>query len=93
VDAHNAAVGSLERMVLPQARRFRDLGATSAAELPAAEPVARVLRAVVAEELAADDGAGVPGPPGGVTLGGGPLNGGPAGAALTPGSPATNRST
>jgi DNA recombination protein RmuC len=54
VDAHNAAVGSLERMVLPQARRFRDLGATSAAELPAPEPVARVLRAVAAEDVAAD---------------------------------------
>jgi DNA recombination protein RmuC len=52
VDAHNAAVGSLERMVLPQARRFRDLGATSAAELPPAEPVARTLRAVAAEDVA-----------------------------------------
>jgi len=53
VDAHNAAVGSLERMVLPQARRFRDLGATSAPELPAPEPVARVLRAVAAEDVPA----------------------------------------
>ena len=53
VDAHNSAVGSLERMVLPQARRFRDLGATSAAELPAPEPVARVLRAVAAEDVPA----------------------------------------
>ncbi len=50
-DAYNGAVGSLERMVLPQARRFRDLGATSAAELPEAAPVARVLRTLSAEDV------------------------------------------
>jgi DNA recombination protein RmuC len=55
-DAYNAAVGSLERKVLPQARRFRELGATSAAELPEPAPVARVLRALSAEDVrGADD--------------------------------------
>jgi DNA recombination protein RmuC len=51
-DAYNSAVGSLERMVLPQARRFRDLGATSAAELPEPAPVARVLRGLSADDVA-----------------------------------------
>lgn len=55
VDAHNAAVGSLERMVLPQARRFRDLGATSAGDLPPPEPVTRTLRPVAAADVAAAD--------------------------------------
>ena len=34
VDAYNASVGSLERQVLPQARRFPDLGVTTDAALP-----------------------------------------------------------
>ena len=34
IEAYNAAVGSLERQVLPQARRFPDLGVTADAPLP-----------------------------------------------------------
>jgi DNA recombination protein RmuC len=44
VESYNSAVGSLERQVLPQARRFPELGVTSDAPLPALEPVADVVR-------------------------------------------------
>lgn len=44
VDAYNRGVGSLEQSVLPQARRFRDLGAGSSAELATLDPVERALR-------------------------------------------------
>ena len=44
VDAYNSAVGSLERQVLPQARRFTELGAVSGETLPALEPLDRLVR-------------------------------------------------
>jgi DNA recombination protein RmuC len=44
VDSFNAAVGSIERNVLPQARKFTELGVTSDT-LPAAEPVDSLVRA------------------------------------------------
>jgi len=44
VESYNSAVGSLERQVLPQARRFTDLGVTSEAPLPALEPVEQLVR-------------------------------------------------
>lgn len=44
VEAYNAAVGSLERQVLPQARRFPELGVTSDAPLPPLEPVGELAR-------------------------------------------------
>jgi DNA recombination protein RmuC len=43
VDAHNKAVGSLERQVLPQARRFTELSG-SGEPLPTPEPVAGLVR-------------------------------------------------
>jgi DNA recombination protein RmuC len=57
VEAYNAAVGSLERQVLPQARRFTDLGVTSDAPLPALEPVTEMTRTPAggAGSLVADD--------------------------------------
>ncbi|HPF26904.1 MAG TPA: DNA recombination protein RmuC [Steroidobacteraceae bacterium] len=44
VDNYNAAVGSLERNVMPQARRFPELGVTADAPLPIIEPIDRLLR-------------------------------------------------
>jgi DNA recombination protein RmuC len=44
VDAYNAAVGSLERQVLPQARRFGDLGVTADAPLAPLEPIGQLVR-------------------------------------------------
>jgi len=44
VEAYNAAVGSLERQVMPQARRFTELGVTSDAPLPALESIDELSR-------------------------------------------------
>lgn len=50
VDSYNSAVGSLERQVLPQARRFPELGVTADAALPTLEPIAQVARKTIALE-------------------------------------------
>jgi DNA recombination protein RmuC len=44
VESYNSAVGSLERQVLPQARRFPELGVTSDAPLPPMEPISQLAR-------------------------------------------------
>lgn len=44
VDAYNSAVGSLERQVLPQARRFTELGAATGEALPVTEPIETLVR-------------------------------------------------
>jgi DNA recombination protein RmuC len=51
VDGFNEAVGSLERRVLPAARKFRDLGAGAGEEIVALEPVDSVPRLPSAPEL------------------------------------------
>ncbi|HET9108985.1 MAG TPA: DNA recombination protein RmuC [Steroidobacteraceae bacterium] len=48
VEAYNSAVGSLERQVLPQARRFPELGVTADAALPQLEPIEQPVRPVAA---------------------------------------------
>jgi DNA recombination protein RmuC len=50
VDAYNSAVGSLERQVLPQARRFPDLGVTADAALPELGAIEQPVRPVAPAE-------------------------------------------
>jgi DNA recombination protein RmuC len=59
VEAYNAAVGSLERQVLPQARRFTDLGVTADSPLPALEPIDELTRTPV-QEIDSIGGGDVP---------------------------------
>jgi DNA recombination protein RmuC len=57
VGAYNSAVGSLERQVLPQARRFPELGVTSDAPLAPMEPIAQLARPVAPPALDTEDSA------------------------------------
>ena len=61
VEAYNSAVGSLERQVMPQARRFPELGVTPDAPLPELEQIDHLARTVNIP-LGAD--AALPGTPG-----------------------------
>jgi DNA recombination protein RmuC len=49
VEAYNSAIGSLERQVLPGARRFNELGATIEGPLAAPEPIEQLVRELTAE--------------------------------------------
>jgi DNA recombination protein RmuC len=51
VNAYNDAVASAESRVLPQMRRFQDLGAAGGEELETPKPIDQTTRQVVAEEL------------------------------------------
>jgi DNA recombination protein RmuC len=51
VNAYNDAVASAESRVLPQMRRFQELGAAVAEDLETPKPIDQSPRAVVAEEL------------------------------------------
>lgn len=50
VDAYNSAVGSLEHSVLPQARRFTELGVTAEAPLESLDPLDRLARQPVSSD-------------------------------------------
>ncbi|MBI2216580.1 MAG: DNA recombination protein RmuC [Candidatus Rokubacteria bacterium] len=52
VEAYNDAVGSIERRVLPAARRFRDLGAGTRDDIPPLEAIDQGLRRLTAPEFA-----------------------------------------
>ena len=52
VDAYNSAVGSLERNVLPGARKFREMGVSGRKEIDQLEPIGAAVRKV---EVSADD--------------------------------------
>jgi DNA recombination protein RmuC len=51
VDAFNSAVGSLERQVLPGARKFTELGIRPEKEIDALEPVEKLVREAVEKDL------------------------------------------
>jgi DNA recombination protein RmuC len=51
VNAYNDAVASAESRVLPQMRRFQELGAASDGDLDSPKPIDQSVRTVVAEEL------------------------------------------
>jgi DNA recombination protein RmuC len=55
VDAYNEAVGTLERRVLPQARRFPELGIRSGKAAPVLDAVEKSARELSAAELAPDE--------------------------------------
>ena len=52
--AYNSAIGSMEARVLPAARRFKDLGAASGAEIPLIQPIETAPRALTALEPTED---------------------------------------
>ena len=54
VKAYNETVGSLERQVLPQARRFEQHG-IAGIEPPELQPIERQTRALAAAELVGED--------------------------------------
>jgi DNA recombination protein RmuC len=49
VEAYNQAIGSLERLVLPAARRFTELKAVSSTPIASPEPIEQLVRSVTAE--------------------------------------------
>ena len=60
VESFNAAVGSMERNVMPQARKFPELGATTD---PAIEPIDQIetaVRTLAAPTLESDEPADTP---------------------------------
>jgi DNA recombination protein RmuC len=62
VNAYNEAIGSAESRVLPQLRRFQELGAASGEEPESPKPIDQAVRPVLAEELREIEAADPDGP-------------------------------
>ena len=60
VEAYNSAVGSLERQVLPGARKFTELGLRPARELEELDPVDKLARTLMESEAEAEPMASPP---------------------------------
>ena len=54
VDSFNASVGSMERNVLPQARKFTELG-VAGEELPSIDPIDALVRVPASEQKSLPD--------------------------------------
>ncbi len=50
-ESYNSAIGSLERMVLPSARKFPELGIASSRQMVDAPPIERSIRLLQADEM------------------------------------------
>jgi DNA recombination protein RmuC len=61
VNAYNEAIGSADSRVMPQMRRFQELGAASGEELETAKPIDHTVRPILAEELREIEASGDPG--------------------------------
>jgi DNA recombination protein RmuC len=60
VDSFNSAVGSMERSVLPQSRKFPELGATTDAPIEPVDQIEKAVRTLTATALENDEPADTP---------------------------------
>ena len=60
VESFNAAVGSMERNVMPQARKFPELGATSDAAIEPVDQIEKAVRTLAAATLETDEPTDTP---------------------------------
>jgi DNA recombination protein RmuC len=61
VEAYNSAVGSLERQLLPGARKFAELGISVDRQIEVLEPIERLVRPVVEQAAGTESAEGIDG--------------------------------